>query len=301
MATSGSAVFFFAALSFSWIACGQADAKKANLSPRRSKHPVLALDFKNNGQRLAARVGQQIEITLGTIGPKQYGDPQVSSDALKLQNVAMDWPPNPGGPTFIYIFEATCEGEAQVEVPIIKSMDNPELATGLDFRVTILVGPAAGRLSAMQVLRWPDQANTAPWTGAWTSLFNVLRQTFTPSLPRLSGVEVEMALANPGPKSADLNLTVTDKEGVTLAVVSKTIPLDDCSHVLFILPRGGLAVSPGQVYSIGLSSVGSPLGWKYVVGGYPSGDASFNGQPLLRDAHSTFLFRTFGNKLNPTR
>ena len=140
----------------------------------------------------------------------------------------------------------------------------------------------------------PDQANTAQWTGAWTSLFNVLRQTFTPSLPRLTGVEVEVAVANPGPKSADLNLTVMDKEGVALAVVSKTVPLDDCTHVLFILPRDGLPVSPGQVYIIGLSSVDSPFGWKYVVGGYPNGDAWFNGKPLLRDARSTFLFRTFG-------
>ena len=296
MAISPPAAFLFVALAFSWIACGQADAEKAHLSPRRSQQPVLALDFKNNGQQLAARVGQQIEITLGTIGPKQYGDPQVSSNALKLESVALDWPANPGGPTFIYIFEAMSEGEARVEVPIINCMDDPELAKRLDFSVTIRVGPPAGTQSAMQVLMRPDQANPAPWTGAWTSLFNVLRQAFTPSLPRLTGVEVEMVVANPGPKTADLNLTVMDKEGVALAVVSKTVPLDDCSHVLFILPRGGLPVLPGQVYTIGLSSVDSPLGWKYVVGGYRSGDASFNGQPLLQNARSTFLFRTFGTR-----
>ena len=262
---------------------------------------MLALDFKNNGQRLVARVGQQIEITLATIGPKQYGDPQVSSNALKLVSVALDWPPSPGGPTFIYVFEATSEGEAKVEVPIINRMDDPDLAKDHDFTVTILVGPAAGKRSARQVLMTPDQANTAPWTGAWTNLSNVLHQSFTPSLPRLTGVEVEMAVANPGPKSGDLNLTVMDKEGVALAVVSKTVPLDDCSHVLFVLPRGGLPVSPGQVYSIGLSSVESPFGWKYVVGGYPSGDASFNGQPLLQNTRSTFLFRTFGTSWRTPR
>jgi hypothetical protein len=294
MANSPSAVFFFfVALSFSWIACGQADAEKAHLSPG-SQQPVLALDFKNNGQRLAARVGQKIEITLGTVGPKQYGDPQVSSDAIRLESVALDWPANPGGPTFIYVFEATSEGEARVEVPIINCMDDPELAKGLGFSVTIIVGPAAGKLSAMQVLMRPDQANTAPWTGAWTNLFNVVHQTFTPSLPRLTAVEAEMAVANPGPKSADLNLTIMDKEGVALAVVSKTVPVDDCNHVLFILPRGGLPVSPGQVYIIGLNGGEGAFGWKYIRGGYPSGDASFNGQPLLQNARSTFLFRTFG-------
>src|SRR5579864_3651699 len=294
MATSPPAVFFFVAMSFPWIACGQADAENARLSPRRSQQPVIALDFKNNGQKLAARVGQQIEITLGTVGPKQYGDVQVSSDALQLESVALDWPPNPGGPTFIYILDATSEGKALIEVPIIHCEEDPDLAKKLDFSVTLLVGPAAGKPSARQVLMRPDQTNTTPWTGAWTNLSNVVHQTFAPSLPRLTGVEVEMMVANPGPKSADLNLTVMDKEGIALAVVSKTVLLDDCTHVLFVLPRGGLAVSPGQAYSIGLSGVDSPLGWKYVVGGYPSGDASFNGQPLLQNARSTFLFRTFG-------
>lgn len=290
MANSRSA-FLFVAFAFSWIACVRAEAQKPHVS--RSKQPVLSLNFQNNGQRLAARVGQQIEITLGTIGPRQYGDPQLSSDALKLESVALDWPPNPGGPRFIYIFEAASEGEAQINVPIINCDPCPDPAK-LDFSVTILVGPNAGKPSAKQILMRLDQANDAPWTGAWTSLFNVLQQSFTPSLPRLTGVEVEMAVANPGPKSGELNLTVMDKEGVALAVVSKTVPLDDCSHVLFILPRGGLAISPGQIYRIGLSSVGSPFGWKYVVGGYRNGDASFNGRPLLQNARSSFLFRTFG-------
>lgn len=62
-------------------------------------------------------------------------------------------------------------------------------------------------------------------------------------------------------------------------------------HVRFAF--GGLEVSPGKVYSIRLSG-GTVFGWKYVVGGYKKGSASFNGRPLLRDARSTFLFRTFG-------
>ena len=294
MAISRSAVFFVA-LTFSGIACGQGEAQNGNLSlKKRNEQPVLSLNFENNGQRLAARVGQQIEISLGTVGPRQYGTPEISSRAIQLESVALDWPPNPGGPRFVYIFEAISEGHAQVHVPIINSMDNLDLGKRLDFSVTLRVGPAAGRPPSRQILMKTDQANNAPWAGAWTSLSNIVRQTFTPSLPRLTGVEVEMVVANPGPDSADLTLNVLNKEGIALAVVSKTVPLDDCSHVLFILPRGGLAVSPGQVYSLGLSSVGSPFGWKYVVGGYPSGDASFNGKPLLQKARSTFLFRTFG-------
>jgi len=140
----------------------------------------------------------------------------------------------------------------------------------------------------------PDQANTAPWNDAWTNVRNLVRQTFTPSLPRLNGVEVELVVANPGPPSAEVTMTLMDADRKSLAVVSKTVPVADCSQVLFLLPDGGLRVSPGQVYAIGLSSIGSVFGWKYVVGGYPNGAASFNGKPLLRDTRSTFLFRTFG-------
>lgn len=285
---------------FSWVAlafltsCGNADAQTARIASTSVKQQVLSLNFTNNGQRLAARVGHLIEISLGTVGPRQYGTPEISSPAILLESVALQWPPNPGGPGFVYIFEATSEGEAQIKVPIINGMDSPDLAKRLEFSVTIRVGPAAGKPSALHVLMTPDQANTAPSKSAWTSLFNVVRQTFTPSLPRLTGVEVELVVANPGPASADVTLVVMNTEGMALAVLSKSVPVADCRHVLFVFPDGGLPVSPGQVYSIGLSGVDSPFGWKYVVGGYPNGAASFNGEPLLRDTRSTFLFRTFG-------
>ena len=292
--TNSRSAFSLVALAFLWTSCGNAGAQTTPISSTSVKQQVLSLDFTNNGQRLAARVGQQIEISLGTVGPKQYGTPEISSPAILLESVAQDWPPNPGGPGFVYTFEATSVGEAQIKVPIINGTGGPDLANELDFGVTIRVGPAAGKPSALHVLMTPDQANTAPWKSAWTSLFNVVRQTFTPSLPRLTGVEVELVVANPGPASADVTLMVMNTEGIALAVVSRTVPVADCRHVLFVFPRGGLPVSPGQVYSIGLSSVGSPFGWKYVVRGYANGVALCNGKPLLRDTRSTFLFRTFG-------
>src|SRR5439155_12180027 len=50
--------------------------QKADMSSTSIKQQVLSLNFTNNRQHLAATVGQQIEITLGTVGPKQYGTPQ---------------------------------------------------------------------------------------------------------------------------------------------------------------------------------------------------------------------------------
>jgi hypothetical protein len=57
-------------------------------------------------------------------------------------------------------------------------------------------------------------------------------------------------------------------------------------------PTGGVPVSPGELYRIRIS-VGPTFGWKYIVDRYAHGAATFNGKPLLAQARSTFLFRTF--------
>jgi len=140
-----------------------------------------------------------------------------------------------------------------------------------------------------------DQENTAAWKNAWTNVVNDVQQSFTPSLPKLVAAEVELVLANPGPPEDALTMTVLDSGGRSIAVVSRTVPAADCAQVLFVFRNGGVKISPGQLYSLRLSG-GTTFGWKYVVGGYENGSASFNGQPLLRDARSTFRFKTFGRK-----
>jgi hypothetical protein len=64
--------------------------------------------------------------------------------------------------------------------------------------------------------------------------------------------------------------------------------------LLFVFPKGGWPVSPGEIYSIEVHSDGGVFGWKYVVGGYSRGAASSNSKPLLQGVRSTFLFRTLG-------
>ncbi|HTM40312.1 MAG TPA: hypothetical protein VL177_05350, partial [Terriglobales bacterium] len=209
---------------------------------------MLSLSFANNGQHVSARVGQQIEISLGTVGPRQYGTPEISSPALQLVSTALDWPPTPAGPGFVYILEAVTEGEAQVKVPVMNN--DPAIYTNdLTFAVRIRVVPARGKRSMRDALLTPDQANAAPWQNAWTNLNNFARQSFIPSRPRLTGVEVELVVANPGPASAGISVMILNREGASLALVSKTAPVAECDHVLFLFPRGGLPVTPGQVYS----------------------------------------------------
>src|SRR5215471_17661848 len=266
--------------------CADANAQKVSMPPTNIKQQVLSLNFTNNGQNARATVGQQIEITLGTVGPAQYGVPLVSSTAVRLESTALNWPPNPGGPAFVYIFEASAAGEAQVTIPILHSPE-PDYAKKNTFVTTIRVGPALGKPHAVGK---PDQANMATWTKAWTNLLNNAEQNFVPSLPRLTSVEVRLVVGNPGPPDEDLTLSLLNPDGEVLAVISKTVPVEDCGQVRFLFPNGGAQVSPGLVYSIRLKG-GSLFGWKYVAGGYKNGEALFNGKPLLQGGHSSFLFR----------
>jgi hypothetical protein len=138
-----------------------------------------------------------------------------------------------------------------------------------------------------------DQVNIAGWDGAWTNLLNTTEQSFVPSFPRLVAAEVELVIGNPGPQSDGVTLSVLDAEGQVLATVTKEVQAESLDHIIFQLPAAGIGVSPGRLYRLRLTD-GSTFGWKCVVGGYEKGEATFNGKPLLRDARSTFLFRTFG-------
>jgi hypothetical protein len=94
-----------------------AGAQRVFTFTTNTKQPILSLNFANNGQHLSATVGQQIEITLGTVGPKQYGSPQVSSPAVRFESVALAVPTNPGGPTYVYIFDAAAEYSEALKYP----------------------------------------------------------------------------------------------------------------------------------------------------------------------------------------
>ena len=252
--------------------------------PKNAQQQILFLTNANDGQRVAAAAGQQIEISLATVGPGSYGDPRVSSAAVRFRNVAWPKSQTPGGPTQIYIFQAAAEGEAEIRIP--------HSSRG-SFSVTVQVGANTGNPEQARVT--PDQANDAKWKGAWTNLANDVRQTFRPTMPKLTAVEVNLTVANPGPQEEEVTLQVLNAAGDLLATVSRSVPVSESSHALFVFPEGGVTLTPGEVYSLRLS--GEYLfGWKYVVGGYENGEAFFNGRALLAEARSTFLFRTFGER-----
>ena len=92
-------------------------------------------------------------------------------------------------------------------------------------RLVVLVGlwcaavPAA--LPAQRPAMKLDQANTVTWQNAWTNLLNDVRQSFTPSLPKLVAVEVELVTANPGPSADTLTMKLVGPTGRPVAIVSK--------------------------------------------------------------------------------
>jgi len=93
--------------------------------------------------------------------------------------------------------------------------------------------------------------------------------------------DVELVVRNPGPSDDEITLYLRDAGGGGLVAVSKIVTVTDCGHVRFAFLNGGLAVSPGQVHSIGLSG-GRLFGWKYVADGYSNGAASSNGSRFCR-------------------
>jgi len=155
--------------------------------------------------------------------------------------------------------------------------------------------PTTAQSAAQMASMQPDQVNTAAWDKAWTNLLNVAEQSFIPSLPKLLGVEVELIVGNPGETEDDLTLTILDANDQTIAVVTQQVQSANSEHTMFVMPKGGVELSPGQIYRLRLTG-GATFGWKYVLGGYERGEATFNGKPLLAQIRSTFLFRTFGEK-----
>lgn len=287
--------------------CANAQTRIQNPSSSATAHNYLSLDFENNGQSVAATVGEQIELTLGLVGGQYYGAPQISSAAIEFEGTSVWLPPNmpppPGGSTSIYMFEAVNVGEAQVKLPVAHALD-PETARTREFSVTIQVGEGVGNRSLRATLTI-DQVNTESWEGLWANAVSsprkdflpTLSESFMPSLAKLTAVDVELLVAHPGPPAiGDIEMTIFDGKKMRVADVWKSVSTNNCNHVLFLLPKGGAEVSPGQQYTIQLFGVDSVFGWKYVVGGYRKGAASaqFGSNPPLPDTRSTFLFATFG-------
>jgi hypothetical protein len=141
-----------------------------------ARNPRLwSVDYSNNDQHLAVLVGDQIEITLGSIGPGwQYDEPQISSSAIQLVNTALQSPPNPGGPVYIYTLKASAGGDARFNVHFTNGISRSDET----FTLTIQVAPAGKSPAAPGGTDISAFDATEPILGTW--VLNVAKSKLDP-------------------------------------------------------------------------------------------------------------------------
>lgn len=89
-------------------------AAAGSASPAQS----AALQLTNAAQDSVVEltIGQAVELTLQTIGPGEYADPELSSAAVSFDGKAYAPLQNPGGPKQIYRFHALASGSVTISI-----------------------------------------------------------------------------------------------------------------------------------------------------------------------------------------
>ena len=98
--------------------CGIASAGSAAPS-QDAQLPTTGLQLTNTSRDsvIELKVGDNVVLTLQTIGPGDYGKPELSSAAVSFDGTSLVSPPNPGGPQRSYVFHAVAAGEATLTIP----------------------------------------------------------------------------------------------------------------------------------------------------------------------------------------
>ena len=86
-------------------------------SPSSPSGNELSLGSGDNGRVLSVRPGDEIHVTLQTIGPGEYELSNVSSSAVVFLGVSFVTPVNPGGPRQLFQFRIVAVGRADISMP----------------------------------------------------------------------------------------------------------------------------------------------------------------------------------------
>jgi hypothetical protein len=96
----------------------------ATLLPACATEPLAVRSTQ--GQTLTLSVGQELDLTVGTVGAGEYATPpSISSTALRFLDAKVVPPYLPSGPTQLFRFQADARGRALVV--ITHSGDNPTI------------------------------------------------------------------------------------------------------------------------------------------------------------------------------
>ena len=101
-------------------------------SPSSPSGNELSLGSGDNGRVLSVRPGDEIHVTLQTIGPGEYELSNVSSSAVVFLGVSILTPANPGGPRQLFQFRVVTLGQA--DISIRHTGQNPRFGITVDVR-----------------------------------------------------------------------------------------------------------------------------------------------------------------------
>jgi hypothetical protein len=112
-------------------------AVSCHSSSNRDGPHRINLDTSSNGNTVAVAPGDEIDVTLQTIGPGQYETPTVSSGSIRYLGEFPAGLPNPGGVRQLFRFEAVTLGRADIMIPHTNAPPVPQppsFAVAVDVR-----------------------------------------------------------------------------------------------------------------------------------------------------------------------
>ena len=96
-----------------------------------TKEPLAVRSTQS--QTFKITVGQELDLTVGTVGPGQYeAPPSISSNALQFLDAAIVGPYTPGGPQQLFRFKGQTRGTAVVVIQ--HSSGGPTIQDTVDVR-----------------------------------------------------------------------------------------------------------------------------------------------------------------------
>jgi hypothetical protein len=105
---------FFRTLTAGVLLAGCSGSVESNEPADTQGH--IALTRADGSKTVALTRGQHVDLTLQTVGPGSYGEPQLSSSAVRFDGSEYAKEPVPAGPTQLYHFVGVSQGEADITI-----------------------------------------------------------------------------------------------------------------------------------------------------------------------------------------
>jgi len=92
------------------------ETTRPTIEPTARPTSQFSLTMADTGRTITVPVASEVDVTLQTIGPAEYGNPQLSSPSVRFLSVSYVTPPVPAGPTQLFRFEAAAQGQTTITI-----------------------------------------------------------------------------------------------------------------------------------------------------------------------------------------